>query len=226
MITLEPAARKLFDALSTRFQLTDQQQHALLEYVDLLLEYNKKFNLTAITNVQDVITHHLADALELIAHVNISASNGIADVGTGGGVPGIPLSIMYPDVPMYLIEVNSKKVSFLQLVIDRLNLRKTRVCSEDWRTFLRTTNFAIDCVVARASLQPEELLRVFKGASPYRDSLLVYWASEKWQPQKKIEPYIAHRIAYSIGAKKRAYVFFSHDGQRHPLMKKGEAHEL
>ncbi len=98
-----------------------------------------------------------------------------------------------------LIEVNTKKIQFLDTVITELGLSdRISVFDEDWRTFLRTTSENIQLFCVRASLQPEELIRLFKPASPYKNSVLVYWASSTWQPSTAVAPYITKDIAYTI----------------------------
>lgn len=221
MISLLPDQQKLFDAVCTRFNLTDKQQNQVLTYIDLLLTYNEKFNLTAVTKLDEVLSYHLEDALSITKECDFSSARGLADVGSGGGVPGIPLAIFYPDVPMHLIEVQQKKINFLTLAMQELGLSNGTVYPYDWRTFLRETSYPIDAICARASLQPEELLRMFKPASAYKEALLVYWAAIGWQPSEKEVPYIADTCRYHVGNKDRKFILFSGNGKPHQLARKG-----
>jgi len=176
-----------------------------------MIRWNKYINLTRITDEQDVVSYHFADALELTRYIPVHRSMGAIDVGTGAGVPGIPLSIMYPHVPMMLIEVSQKKVQFLEHIITKLRLHRTRVIDYDWRTFLRKTTYTADLIMARASLQPDELIRAFRPSSAYRDATCVYWAAEHWNPSKKVSSYIRYTIPYDIAQRSRKYALLARE---------------
>jgi len=132
-----------------------------------------------------------------------------ADVGTGGGFPGIPLKILFPHLTMILIEVNNKKRTFLEYVLKELNIDNVVIYPHDWRTFLRSTSYSIDCFFARASLQPEELVHIFKPRSAYQNAKLVYWASAGWTAGKQEAQFVEKEVEYEIAdGIKRKYVFF------------------
>lgn len=202
--------KQSFRSFARDFKLDEVQQEAFLNYMHLLLEANKDFNITTITKITNVIDFHFRDSLELLNVVTMNNYNGIVDIGTGGGFPGIPLKILYPDIPVLLIEVNKKKIAFLDKVIDELGLFKIDLYTLDWRTFLRTTTYdGLDLFLARASLAPEELLRMFKPACPYNKATLVYWASATWEPTQKELPFLREEIPYTIRNRKRKLAFFS-----------------
>ena len=92
--------------------------------------------------------------------------------------------------------------------MQQLGLTDVDFVSQDWRTFLRSTNHPVDLVLARASLHPDELVRMFKPSCPYNKARLVYWASNTWQPEKTEMPYLQREEAYLIDDKKRKYIFF------------------
>ncbi len=189
--------------------LTDGQLDLFKRYYLLLSAANKTINLTTIINELDVIDYHFRDSLQLPAIVDMKKITHTADVGTGGGFPGIALAIKYPDLAVTLIEVNIKKIQFLDTVITELGLsNRVSVFDEDWRTFLRTTQEDIQLFCARASLQPEELIRLFKPASPYKQADFVYWASFTWQPSKIVEPFIVKDVSYTIRNRKRRLILF------------------
>jgi len=98
--------------LRHKYTLTAPQIDKLNRYLELLVEWNEKINLTAITNHHDIITYHFDDSLALAHYVNLTTLESIADVGTGAGFPAIPLKIMFPHLNMVLIEVNNKKRTF------------------------------------------------------------------------------------------------------------------
>ena len=131
---------KVWLNLVQKYRVSKDQEKQFLKYLQLLLEENQKYNLTAITNVDDVMLDHFEDSLSILHHHDMSQVQTLIDVGSGGGFPGIPLAIMLPDVAVCLIEVNLKKVYFLNLVAKTLGLKNVTVCSEDWRTFLRSTS--------------------------------------------------------------------------------------
>jgi 16S rRNA G527 N7-methylase RsmG len=112
---------------------------------------------------------------------------------------------------MLLIEVNQKKASFLRTVIATLGLSNIDVYTQDWRTFLRTTHYDVDLFLARASLQPAELMRIFMPSSLYKKATLVYWASDQWQAVASEKKYLNNSIAYTVGNKSRKLIFFKSD---------------
>lgn len=196
----------IWNQFKQKNQLSDKQLQQFIDYADLLMVWNKKFNITAITNLKEIIELHFQDSLAAIPF--LTECKGLADVGSGGGFPAIPLKIMYPDLFMLLIEVNLKKVTFLHEVIKQLNLQNIEVSELDWRTFLRTTTYSLDTFCARASLSMTELLRLFKGASFYQQAQLIYWASRHFVAEKIHEKYIYRQEAYSIDATERRLIFF------------------
>lgn len=105
--------------------LTVPQQLQLLAFIDLLKKWNSTYNLTALRNDQDVISHHILDSLTLLPYVE--HARGLIDVGSGGGMPGIPVAIARPDLPVALLDANSKKTSFLQQAVIELGLANVQV---------------------------------------------------------------------------------------------------
>jgi len=189
-------------------KLSQAQAQQLEHYLLLLREWNEHTNLTRIVDIPDIIAFHFQDSMRLADKIDFSTLKGVCDVGSGGGFPGIPLKILNPTIPFYLLEVNNKKVDFLESVIAALDLQDCMVSSLDWRTFLRQTSFAIDLVLARASLRPDELLRMFKPSSPYSDGMLVYWASKHWQPDETEKAYLIKKEMYHVGGQQRVYAIF------------------
>ena len=190
-------------------QLHEEQINQFEQYLSLLLEWNKIINLTAITDIAAIIKYHFQDSLQAAKEIDFTTIRSIVDVGSGAGLPGIPLKIRYPHLFVLLIEVNRKKIAFLHAVIEALKMKSIEIYSLDWRTFLRKTAYNIDIVCARASLKPEELIRMFKPSSPYKNATLLYWASEQWVSEKKEQPLVEKEILYTIGNKKRKLIFFS-----------------
>lgn len=87
-------------------------QARLLDFAALLLKWNRTYNLTAIRDPEQIVTHHLLDSLAVLPHLAGVAT--LADVGSGGGLPGIPLALVRPDLTVTSVETVSKKASFQQ----------------------------------------------------------------------------------------------------------------
>jgi len=189
------------------YRLSEKQTEQFKTYLSLIQDWNEKINLTAITDTPGIIKYHFIDSLMISNFVDFDQNKSICDIGTGAGFPGIPIKILRPDIKLILIEVNNKKIRFLQKVIANLQLENVEVCPLDWRTFLRQTAHDIDLFFARASLQPEELIRVFSPISPYKNATLVYWASRGWEASNKVIPFIEKQELYKIHNKKRKLVF-------------------
>ncbi len=104
--------------------LPEAAQLKLLAFRDLLLKWNRTYNLTALRDPQQVISHHLLDALAILPHVGTGP---MLDVGSGGGLPGIPLAIARPDLPITLVDTVQKKAAFLQQAAIELELNSVAV---------------------------------------------------------------------------------------------------
>ena len=191
-----------------KYGLTEKQLEQFYSYYKLLVFYNKQFNLTAIVDEQKIIADHFEDSLALVKYYDLKKIKSICDIGAGAGFPGLPLKIFFSNLHLYLIEVNHKKINFLNEVARQLSLYSVETIDLDWRNFLRTTKYDIGLFVSRASLQPEELLRFIKPSSFYKNATLVYWAAKDWIPSEKVRPYIEKDISYTIKNKQRRLIFF------------------
>jgi len=101
------------------FSFTDNQIELFLDYLALLIKWNKAYNLTAIRDPFEMLTLHLLDSLSILPFVT---KGPVIDVGTGAGLPGIPLAIAKPDIDFTLLDSNGKKVRFLREVKRQLKL--------------------------------------------------------------------------------------------------------
>lgn len=201
-------SQSLWETFYKENNLTDSQLEQFKNFYELLQKYNSYYNLTTVIELKSVIHNHFQDSLALANLINLEEIGCIVDVGSGGGFPGLPLKIVYPHLNVILIEVIHKKVEFLTAVINQLSLKNIETCSYDWRTFLRKTDYKVDFFCARASLSVQELLRLFKPSCYYKDSKLVYWASNNWVPLQEETQYITKQFPYSVGNKKRNLVLF------------------
>jgi len=112
--------REGLDALG--LALDDRQRTQLADYLALLAKWNKTYNLTAIRDPARMVTHHVLDALAVLPHLPASPALRVLDVGSGGGVPGIPLAIARPDWCLAMVDPNHKKAAFLTQATIELGL--------------------------------------------------------------------------------------------------------
>lgn len=110
--------------LSEFYKLSDKQENQFEKYMKLLVEWNKKVNLTAITEHDDIILKHFVDSLTIEKYINNGAS--VIDVGTGAGFPGIPLKIYNESLDVTLLDSLNKRINFLNEVIKELDLEKIK----------------------------------------------------------------------------------------------------
>lgn len=103
-------------------QLNDIQKNQFQKYYELLVTWNEKMNLTAITAPDEVAIKHFYDSITFFFHTNIKECGKLIDVGTGAGFPGIPLKIIRPDIKLTLLDSLNKRLVFLQEVCDNLGI--------------------------------------------------------------------------------------------------------
>ncbi len=95
----------------------------LIEYMDLVLEFNEHTNLTAITDPDQFILRHLADSVTVVPEITKYNCRSLADIGSGAGMPGIPLAIALPDLQVVMVDSTRKKVDFIKSAIEKLGLK-------------------------------------------------------------------------------------------------------
>lgn len=105
-------------------ELTQGQLEQLQQYKDYTLEINKSLNLTSITEDKDFLIKHFLDSFTLNKIYDFTKAENMIDIGTGAGVPGIPMKILYPHIELTLVDSLKKKVHFLKDVIGKLKLKK------------------------------------------------------------------------------------------------------
>ncbi len=134
-----------------QLEVGEEAIERLLDYVALLVQWNSAYNLTAVRDPLEMITRHLLDSLSVAPYVT---GRRIADVGSGAGLPGIPLAILDPQYEILLIDSNGKKARFLREAVRHLGL--TNVSVAEMRVETLSGNF--DCILARAFSSLAQLL--------------------------------------------------------------------
>lgn len=183
--------RPLLESGLRELGLDSAQAEPLLAYLALLARWNKTYNLTAVRDPREMVTKHLLDSLAMHPFVEDLAARGgqLADLGTGPGLPGIPLAIVKPGLRVTLVESNGKKARFLREAARQLGLTGVRVAES--RIEAVDEAGAYDAITARALatlplilelgghlLKPEGVLLAMKGAYPADEiaSLPAGWA--------------------------------------------------
>ena len=103
-------------------EISVEQANQFMKYYEMLIETNKVMNLTAITELDEVIIKHFIDSLLVAKKINVNNFDSLIDVGTGAGFPGIPIKIMFPEIRVVLLDSLNKRLKFLNNVIDELGL--------------------------------------------------------------------------------------------------------
>ena len=143
--------------LLKEFGLNEQQISKFLKYLELLLDWNKKFNLTAITDKDEIEEKHFIDSIELVKFFDVKNKT-LLDVGSGAGFPGIPLAIVEPTLNVTLLESNGKRISFLHEVVKELGLKNVEIIQG--RSEELGTREKYDIVTARAVKELNVLLEI------------------------------------------------------------------
>lgn len=129
--------------------INDIQLKQLDEYANYLLEYNTHTNLTALKTLEEVYLKHFYDSLTLCKIYNF-ASESILDVGTGAGFPGLVLAIVFPNLKVTLLDSNTKKITFLNECIKRLNLKNVEAINSRAEEYTKVHREEYDLVTSRA----------------------------------------------------------------------------
>jgi len=132
-------------------ELSDRQQEQLLAYLALLIKWNKAYNLTAVRDPDEMVSRHLLDSLSVVPQVAEAGDNWL-DVGSGGGMPGIPLAILFPGRRFTLLDSNGKKTRFLTQVKLELQLQNLEVVHSRVEAFTPAQPFSGICSRAFSSL--------------------------------------------------------------------------
>ena len=137
------------------FSATADQRHQLVEFLHLLRKWNRVYSLTSIDNTSDMVGLHLLDSLAILPHLK---GKGILDVGTGAGLPGLPLAILSPEKEFMLLDSNAKKIRFVRQASIELGLSNVNVAHVRIERFQSAVGF--DSILARAFASLTEILGI------------------------------------------------------------------
>lgn len=154
--------------------IDEKQQAKLIKYVELLNKWNKTYNLTAVRKPEQMVTRHLLDSLSICPYLR---GKSVLDVGTGAGLPGIPLAIVFPERQFTLLDSNNKKTRFVVQAVSELELPNVGVVQsrveefeteEPFDTITTRAYSAISDMVQQTShlMARDGIFLAMKGANP------------------------------------------------------------
>lgn len=162
--------------------LSADQLARLEAYLALLAKWNQTYNLTAVREESRMVSYHLLDSLTLVPH--LAGIRRLLDVGSGGGMPGIPAAIARPDLQVVLLDANHKKTTFLRQAVIELGLANVEVVTDRVEAYQPAERF--DCITSRAFSELAEFVRLtrhllapggaylaMKGVYPYEEIALL-----------------------------------------------------
>ena len=137
--------------LENHIAITDRQKKCFEIYAKMLVEWNEKMNLTAITKEDEIAVKHFIDSISILKYIDIKADSSVIDIGTGAGFPGIPLKIMYPDIQLTLLDSLNKRLIFISEVCKATNINANIVHARA-EEYARKAGYreSFDYVVSRA----------------------------------------------------------------------------
>ncbi|MBM2885458.1 16S rRNA (guanine(527)-N(7))-methyltransferase RsmG [Chromobacterium phragmitis] len=163
-------------------ELSEPQLDLLERYLALLVKWNQTYNLTAIRQEERMVSYHLLDSLSLVPH--LQGGSRMLDVGSGGGMPGIPTAIARPDLQVVLLDSNHKKTTFLRQVVLELGLPNVQVMTDRVEAYQPEQKF--DRITSRAFSELSEFVKLtrhlmaeggqyvaMKGVYPYEEIALL-----------------------------------------------------
>ena len=139
-------------------EVTDEKLDKLNKYYELLVSFNEKINLTAITLKEEVYLKHFYDSLTLAKIIDFNKYNTFCDIGTGAGFPGIVIKIFFPHLKVTLIDALNKRIDFLNVVISELQLKEIETIHSRIEDYGKNNRELYDIVTARAVTNLSNLL--------------------------------------------------------------------
>jgi 16S rRNA (guanine527-N7)-methyltransferase len=176
----ERAQKKLEEGLEAlQINLDEKQIRQLLQYLFALYKWNGAYNLTAVRDIMEMINKHILDSLAIFPILQKESFVSLADVGTGAGLPGIPLAIACPDRKIILIDSNSKKTGFLKHAELITGIENIRIVNARVETL--EENF--DVITSRAFSSLKDMVELTAGIQHDKTSL---WAMKGKFPEQEL----------------------------------------
>ena len=138
--------------------VNNTQLKQLDDYYNLLIEWNNKINLTAITDKDQVYLKHFYDSLTITKSIDLNEIDSLCDIGTGAGFPGMVIKILFPNINVTLVDSLNKRIEFLKIVKERLKLNKLEIYHDRAEEFAHNNIEKFDVVTARAVANLSTLL--------------------------------------------------------------------
>lgn len=138
-----------------RLEIAPGDRDRLMRYVALLEKWNRTYNLTAVRGAREIVTHHLLDSLAVLPHIE---GRTMVDVGSGAGLPGIPLAVARPQSEVTLLDANQKKAAFLRQAVIDLRLANANVVCERVEKWQPPARF--DVVISRAFADLRQFVQI------------------------------------------------------------------
>ena len=198
-------------------EISEEKLHSFEVYEEMLLEYNEKFNLTAIKDREEILEKHFIDSMYLIKYQDFKKHDTLLDIGSGAGFPAVVLAILLDDVTFTLVESNGKKVSFLNDLREKLNLKNVFILKGRIEE-LSQLRSSFDFVTARAVTQLNILvelalpyLKAHGTLIAYKGSMVDFEIKQASRAIHSLEGKLVKKEAFNLPYSKdgRSFVFIT-----------------
>ena len=194
----------VLDNISNNIKIDENQKEKLIEYASLVIDYNKNVNITGAKTAEDFFNDHIADCL--LALDIFADYDNIIDIGSGSGLPSIPLAIVFNDKKFTLCESKNKKAEFLRLAKDKLELNNIEVkCINAYEIKEK-----YDTITSRAFSDIATLLKIFNKLKTKKSKLVLY-KGKREKIEEELKEANIQKNKYNIEIKKLG----SKDKERH-----------
>lgn len=199
--------------------ISDEQLNQFQKYLALLQEWNQKINLTSITEAEEVYVKHFYDSVILAKYVDLEEKTyTLCDVGSGAGFPSIPLKILFPNLQITIVDSLRKRIDFLQIVVDELELEGVELYHDRAETFGQNKQFraSFDYTIARAVARMSVLAEL---CMPLNKKSGVFIAMKASSAEKELKE--AKKAIATLGGKFREDISFElpeDAGERHIIL--------